>query len=103
MLLFMMSVRGDRRIEPAIPARLRKTALVLDVVHVLAAEFLHRRNHRADRCVAEGAERLAADVIGHVQQQIGIFTTSLAALDAVEDRLQPVRPLAARRALTAGL
>src|SRR5436305_7186559 len=99
----LASVRGDRHVEPAIARRAGETRLVRDVVQVLVAELLHARDHRADGGVAEGAERLAADVVGHVEEEIGILRTPFAALEAIEDRLQPVRPFAARRALAAGL
>src|ERR1051326_2128845 len=55
-------VRGHH-VQPAVPPRLRQTTLLRHVVQVLVAELLHRRDDRADRRVAEGAERLAADVV----------------------------------------
>src|SRR5216683_7879038 len=96
-------MRGDWRVQPSIPACLGKTALLLDVMHVFAAEFLDRRDDRADGSVAKSTERLAADVVGHVEEQIGILLAAFATLDAVEDRLHPIASLTARRALTARL
>src|SRR5688572_13971816 len=73
------------------------------MMKVLVAELSDRRDHRTDRGVAERAEGLAADVVGHVEQKVGVLLTALSPLHAVENRLHPVRSLAARRALSARL
>jgi hypothetical protein len=48
-------VRGDWHIQSPIAPRFRETTLVLDVMEIFGAEFLDRRDHRADGRVAEGA------------------------------------------------
>src|SRR5206468_5789889 len=93
------SVRGGGHVQAAVALRLRQTRLVLDVVEVLVAELLDAGDDRADGGVAEGAEGLAADVVGHVEEEVGVLLAAFAALEAEEDGLHPVRPLAAGRAL----
>src|SRR4051812_46356306 len=90
------SVRGHRRVQPSVAHRLGEAALVLDVVQVFGAELFDRGDDGADGGVAEGAEGLAADVVGHRQQQVGVLFAAFAALDAVENRFEPVCAFAAR-------
>src|ERR1700694_4165416 len=94
---------GRGEVESAITLRLRETRPVLDVMDVFIAELLNARDDRTDGRVSQSAERLPADVVRHVEQQVGILRPSLASFEAVEDRLHPVRSLAARSALTARL
>src|SRR5207244_4347523 len=97
----LRSVRANRRVESPVAPRAGKTRLVLNVVEVLVAELAHRGHDRANGRVAQRAERLAADVVAHVEKEVGVLLAPAAALEAVEDRLHPVRSLAARRALPA--
>src|SRR4051794_34623058 len=75
-------------------AALREGAAVLrDVAVDLGSEGLDQRADGADRRVAQGAERIAADVPGDRQQELGIARSPLAVLDAFQQQLHPVRPL----------
>src|SRR3954464_7368151 len=73
----------------------------LDMRFVLVAEVLEGRHHRRDRGIAEGAQRLAADVGGNAGQQIEIAHLSFTALDLPENLVEPVGALATGCALAA--
>src|SRR5436305_3683698 len=72
-----------------------------DVLVDLVLEALDQRLHRTDRRVAQGAERVAADVRADREEDLRIALRPLAVLDPLEHQLHPVRPLAAGRALPA--
>src|SRR5262249_34431986 len=72
----------------------QRAASFLDMRLVLMPEMLQRRQHRRDGGVAEGAQRLAADVGRDAGEQIEIAHLPFAALDAPQDLVQPVGPLA---------
>src|ERR1700693_584290 len=69
----------------------------------LVPEVLDRGDARADRAVSERAERPAEDVVADVEQLVQVGVAALAALERVEQLDDPVRALAAWRALAAGL
>src|SRR5262249_28056277 len=91
---------GSHRLGRA-PGSKQGTAVLANVRLVFVAEMLQRRLHRGDRGVAEGAQRLAADVRRDAREQIEIAHLPLAVLDAAQDLVQPVGALAARRAFAA--
>src|SRR5262252_9120260 len=74
-----------------------------DVRLVLVTEIFERGEYRCRSRVAKGAERFAGDVRRDARQQIEIAHLAFAALDALEDLVEPVRAFAARRALAARL
>jgi len=78
-------------------------AATRDVREVLVAEERDRRDDRGRGGVAEGAERLAGDVVGDVEQSVQIVGGGGAVLESVHDLLEPVRALAAGGALAARL
>src|SRR5215470_4223312 len=80
-----------------------RAAAPLEVLDELVPEVLDRGHHRADRTVAERAERAAEDVVADVEQLVQVFLGALAPVQPVKDADHPVRPLAARGALAAGL
>src|SRR5688572_17724189 len=86
----------------AVPARLHRAALVVDVVLELVAVDLHERARGHGGGVSERADGAALDLVGEVQEQVEVFLPALARLDAVDDAVEPARALAARRALPAG-
>src|SRR5439155_12850528 len=57
------------------------------------------RAQRADRGLGEGGVETRADVVAHVEEEVEVGVAPLAVLDAVEDLLDPARPLPAGRAL----
>src|SRR4029079_11995800 len=83
-------------------ARLRERASPLaHVLLDLLGEAIDQRLDGADRRVAQGAQRLAADVLADGEQKLGVALRPLAVLQAVQHQLHPVRPLAAGSALAA--
>src|SRR2546427_4841516 len=88
---------------PRAPLGGQRAASLVDVGLVFVPEVLQRGLDRRDRRVAEGAEGLARDVRGDPRQQIEVAHLALAALDPVQDLVQPVGALAARRAFSARL
>src|SRR6266704_1240119 len=83
--------------------RIERAAAALEVLDVLVPEVLDGGHHRADRAVAERAERAPADVVADVEQFLQVLFGALAPVQPVEDPDHPVRPLTARRALATGL
>src|SRR5947207_2168003 len=79
------------------------TAAQAHMLDKFVAEELHTADNRARRRVAQGAKRLASQIIADVEQQIDILLLALAVLQAMQDLRQPVRALAAGRAFAAGL
>src|SRR5437764_487161 len=88
---------------PGSPFSWQRAAPFLDVRFVLVPEVLQRGQHRRDRRVAERAKRFPGDVAGDAAQQIQIAHLPFAALDALQNLVQPIGSLAARRAFAAGL
>src|SRR5262249_44147251 len=80
-----------------------RASALLDVAGGLVAEALDQRLHRPDGGVAQGAERVAAHVLADRQQELPVARAPLAVLDAAEQQLHPVGPLAAGGALAARL
>src|SRR5882757_6630179 len=58
---------------------------------------------RPSGCITERTKRFAFDVVAEIQQQLRIFRTAAAFLDAIENLDQPVRAFTTRRAPTARL
>src|ERR1700704_3166397 len=85
------------------PVGRERAPAFLDVSFVLVPEMLERSQNGRDRGVAEGAERFAGDVGRDAREQVEIAHLSFAALDALQDLVQPVGALAAGRALAARL
>ena len=66
--------------------------------------FVDRRERRRDRRVREDADRHAVGhLVADASEQVDVLGPALAVLDARQDQVQPGRPLAAGRALAAGL
>src|SRR5918994_19647 len=59
------------------------------------------RQHRRGRGVAERTQRLADDVGGDPEEQVDVLHLPVAALDALQQLVEPVGAFAARRALAA--
>src|SRR5256885_11397914 len=95
------SVRSDGL--PRAPVGGQRAPPLPDVRLVLVPEVLQRREHRRDGGVAERAQRLAGDIVRDPRQEIEIAHLAVAPFDALQDLVQPVGPLAARRALAARL
>src|SRR5689334_20241131 len=85
------------------PGGRQRAATLFDVGLVLVPEMLERRQHGRDSGVSERAERLARDVARNARQQVEIAHLAFAALDLLQDLVQPVGAFAARRALAARL
>src|SRR5882724_6550116 len=68
-----------------------------------ATIFRNEGFYRPGGGFAERANCFAVDVVGDVPQQIHVFGTTMALLDAMEHLLHPQRAFAARRALAARL
>src|SRR6185437_3824744 len=83
--------------------RVERAAALLLVLEVLVPEVLDRRLDRADRAVAERAERPPEDVVADVQQLLQVFLAALAVFQPVQHPDHPERPLPAGRALAARL
>src|SRR5262245_4272613 len=86
---------------PRAPVGRTGTAALLHVGLELAAELLQERLHWRGGGIAEGAERLAGDVVGDRHEQVEVAHPTLAGLDLPEQLEEPVAALAARRALPA--
>src|SRR6202035_1717599 len=100
----LMVTVGKARLRSGEEAALREGAAALGKVAVdLGAEGLHQRAHGTDGGVAQGAQRVAADVAGDRQQELRVARPALAMLDALQEQLHPVGPLAAGGALAARL
>src|SRR3954469_7142015 len=76
---------------------------LLDVGLELVAELLDHRADRHRHRVAEDAQAVADDLLLDRGHDVEVHRGRLARLDALEHLVRPVRPLAARRALAAGL
>ena len=69
----------------------------------LVPEQVQRRQNRRRGGVTERAQRLADDVAGDAVQQVDVFRSAFSTLDALQQFIEPVAALAARRALPARL
>src|SRR2546428_13319169 len=91
------SVGTDRLLGPERTAAER--GVLLELRPILRDEGARR--HR--RGVGESADRVAHHVARDVQQEIDVARRGVALLEADQHFVQPARPLAAGRALPAGL
>src|SRR5439155_20032724 len=66
-------------------------------------ELLHEAEHRPGAGLAEGADRPALNVLGDVDQVIGVLRPAAAVREAMQRLGQPKRALAAGRALATAL
>src|SRR4028119_241118 len=99
----LMVTLGTLSSVSEIAALRERAALLADVLLDLGEEALDQRGDRTDRGVAQGAQRVAADVAADGEQDLAVGRGPLAMLEPLQHQLHPVRPLAARRALAAGL
>src|SRR5215468_8113885 len=74
-----------------------QASLVIDVVLEFVAEVVDEALDRQRCGVAQRTDRASGDVVGNRDQQIEVFVTALAVLDAVDDAPQPSGSFAARR------
>ena len=74
---------------------------LLDVGFEIGAEELEHAAHAPNRRCAEGTEALPLDRPGQPLDQVQVRDLALAALDALQDLLDPAAALAAGRALAA--
>src|SRR6202041_1675394 len=79
------------------------SSLVLDHVLEFGFEMLQEALHRPGGCIAQGANGVSFDAIGHVEQKAQILAAPLAGDDPLEHAVQPARAFPAGRALTTGL
>src|SRR5512142_419801 len=89
------------RLAPGVLAE--RAAALRHVALELGAELLDEALHRHRRGVAQGADGLAADVVGHLQQLVDVAGHAVTVLDLLAEPLHPRGALAARRALPAAL
>src|SRR5580658_763844 len=76
---------------------------VVDHVFELVPVVLEEALHRPGRSIAEGADGVALDTVGDVQQQCKLLATRLAGEHALEQAVHPAGTFAAGRTLAAGL
>src|SRR5262249_12102589 len=98
----IVALVGSYRLARTPRGRQRASSLA-NVRLVLVPEVLERRDHRCRGGIAERAQRFAGDVRRDAREQVEIAHLAFAAFDALEDLVEPVGPLAARRALAARL
>src|SRR3954454_16687421 len=96
----LISVRSHRHPRRA-PVGRHRAAPLADMRFELGAEEFHRRQGRGCRGIAEGAQRLAGNVVAAPDEQVDVPHLSFPALDAGEDLVEPVPPFATGRALAA--
>src|SRR6185503_1609798 len=84
-------------------AAVRHAHVMSDVILELVAEVLDEALHGPGGCVAEGADRVAFDLVRDVHQHVELLLASLAALDAADHAIHPAGSFATRRALSARL
>src|ERR1700722_2466443 len=77
--------------------------LVLDHVLKFGPKMLQETLHRPRRGIAQCADRVSFDAIGHIEQQPQVLASALAGDNAFQHPVQPARPFTAGRALAAGL
>src|SRR5688500_15146244 len=85
------------------PIRRTRAAAFTHVRLELVPELLDGRQHRRRRRVAEGAQRLAGNVVRDAEQQLDVVHTALAPLDLPQHVQEPGTPFATRGALATGL
>ncbi len=76
--------------------------LMLDVIFKFFAEILDHGAYWHRRCIAEGANCLALDIVSDGIQHIQIIRTAMAMLYPMHHAIQPTRTFTAWCALTAG-
>ena len=107
---------GDHARPPTIrnmPSRLRsicysaaclmRCLVAVDARFHLGPEMADQTLHRPGRGIAQRADGVAFDLLGHVEQQIDLALLRLAALQALQHAPHPAAALAAGRALAAAL
>src|SRR5260221_5458078 len=99
-----MTVHRDRR-QDVVERRgaTERAAALLDVRDELVAELRDVRRDDDRVGVAERAEALAVDPVAHVEEEVEVALRRPAVFELAEDRGEPARSLAARRALAARL
>src|SRR5258707_9140856 len=99
-----MTVHRDRR-QDVVERRgaTERAAALLDVRDELVAELRDVAGDDDRVRVAERAEALAVDPVADVEQQVEVALRRAAVLELAQDRRQPARAFAARRALAARL
>src|SRR5262245_66151674 len=80
-----------------------RTAAERGVLLELGAELRGEGACRHRRTVGEGADGVALDVVGEIQQEVRVARGASAVLETAEHVLEPSRPLTAWRALAARL
>src|SRR3954463_2860037 len=98
----LISVRSHRHPRRT-PVGGHRAAPLADVRFELSAEVLHRRQGRCGGGVAEGAQRLAGNVVADADEQVDVAHLPFTALDAGENLVEPVAPFTTRGALAARL
>src|SRR4030095_14143262 len=81
----------------------RAGAIVADAALDLGTEMAEQALDRPCGRVAQGADSVAFDLLGDVEQQVDLADLGLAAHHALHHAIHPAGALAARRALAAAL
>src|SRR3954454_16022530 len=102
-MLKVISRRSGLGIRPLDLGGLRREARLLHVSLELGPELLDHRADRHRHRVAEDAQAVADDPALDAREDVEVHRGRLAVLDALDHLHGPVRALAARRALAAGL
>src|SRR5208282_3398571 len=102
-LVIALSLRrlGYRRIQHA--HRVGIGGIFVDAALDLGPEMPQQTLHRPGRAVAERADRVAFDLLGHIPKGVDLALLSAAFRHAGEQAPHPAHALAARRALAAAL
>src|SRR6056297_3913380 len=100
--LMLLAVRYGSR-GPAVVVLDDAPALVLDHVFEFVAEVFQEALHRPRGGVAQRADGVSLDLVGHVEEPVQIARRRLALEHAGQHAVQPARALPAGRALAAGL
>src|SRR5690606_30209914 len=90
-----------RRRHEKIVVRARRE--LVDALFDLRPEMPDQALHRPCRRIAQRADRVTLDLVGHVEKKIDLLLLRLAAHHARQYAPHPARALAARRALAAAL
>src|SRR5687767_4500639 len=75
---------------------------VLDHVFEFMPEMFHEALHRPGGGVAEGANGVAFDLVGHVHQHVQVLLAAFAGEHSLQQTIHPAGAFTARRALSAG-
>ena len=100
----VVDVHGNRR-KQVVEGRgaVERAAALVDVRLELVPELVEVAHHGDRVGVAERAQALAVDALGHGDEQVHVGLRAAAVLDLLEDLGRPLRPDTARRALPARL